>query len=201
LTAVAPIATIADEAVIDGKDDVLKRRPARVRQRAETGGRPPLAEPTGTCGNGWRISSGGMTASARTTGTGSSGSRSYRSSSRPLSSRCPVRERPLGSPDRWVLRSWCSRASIRTGSGTARRQRRSSMRSSCIWRMPARTATRPSRMLLLAERVEGLVSQEHAAWSSTQTDAGGGEALTRRACPAPRAREGQPAAILRHVRR
>jgi hypothetical protein len=28
------------------------------------------------------------------------------------------------------------------------------------------------RGAILAERVEGLVSQEHAAWSSTQTDAG-----------------------------
>ena len=36
---------------------------------------------------------------------------------------------------------------------------------------PYRDAPAPDA--LLAERVEGLVSQEHAAWSSAQTDAGG----------------------------
>ena len=37
---------------------------------------------------------------------------------------------------------------------------------------PYRDAAAPEA--LLAERVEGLVSQEHAAWSSAQTEAGGG---------------------------
>jgi len=38
---------------------------------------------------------------------------------------------------------------------------------------PYRDAPAPDA--LLAERVEGLVSQEHAAWSSAQTDVGGGQ--------------------------
>lgn len=39
---------------------------------------------------------------------------------------------------------------------------------------PYAQAARPDA--LLAERVEGLVSQEHAAWSSAQTEAGGAAA-------------------------
>jgi hypothetical protein len=38
---------------------------------------------------------------------------------------------------------------------------------------PYRDAPAPDA--LLAEHVEGLVSQEHAAWSSSQAEAGGGQ--------------------------
>jgi len=105
--------------------------------------------------------------------------RSCRSSTPPLFPSPPGRGQARGSPRRSALPWWCSKAfsscfsSSGTGPATEQPRSPSNTRSFlCLSSAgPYADLTRP--LAVLAERVEGLVSQEHSAWSATQADAGG----------------------------